>query len=176
MSEEQAGWYVVRAQPKRERAASAYIQKMLGLEVVAPQVSYIKSTKRGKVLWREAMFPGYLFVKFVRSLHERGVCAAPGVLKLVKFGVYVPTIEEDFVLQLRDVVGEDSSLALERVVNVGGKYEVANGPMQGQEGEVVEVLPGGDRVRMLLEILGGEQFVEVDIYSLLMAARPDMED
>ena len=176
MSDEQAGWYVVRAQPKRERAASAYIQKLLGLEVVAPQVSYIKSTKRGKVLWREAMFPGYLFVKFVRSEMERGVCAAPGVMKLVKFGEYVPTIEEQFVLQLRDVIGENCSLELERVVSVGGKYEVANGPMQGQEGEVVEVLPGGERVRMLLDFIGGERSVEVDIYSLLMPTRPDMEN
>jgi len=176
MTDEQAGWYVVRALPKRERAAGAYIQKMLGLEVVAPQVSYIKPTKRGKVLWREAMFPGYLFVKFVRTEMERGVCAAPGVMKLVKFGDYVPTIDEEFVLQLQEVIGEEGAVALERVVEVGGKYEVANGPLQGQEGEVVEVLPGGERVKMLLEFIGGERLVEVDLYSLLLSARPDMEE
>ncbi len=167
-------WYVVRSQTKRERSAAAYIRKELGLEVVAPQVSFVKSTRRGKVKWREAMFPGYLFVKFVREVNERAVCYAPGVLTLVKFGSIVPSIEASFVESLQDTLTEDGNLTLERIILKGAQYEVSEGPMRGQEGVVVEVLPGGDRVKMLMEFIGGEREVDLDIYQLLLSSRPDL--
>jgi len=168
-------WYVVRSQTKRERTAAAYIRKELGLEVVAPQVSYVKSTRRGKVKWKEAMFPGYLFVKFVREVNERAVCYAPGVLTLVKFGSIVPSIEGDFVEGLRDSLSEDDNLSLERVILKGSQYEVSEGPMRGQEGVVVDILPGGDRVKMLMEFIGGDREVDIDIYQLLLPSRPDLD-
>jgi hypothetical protein len=39
-------------------------------------------------------------------------------------------------------------------------------------GLVCEVLPGRERVRVLLEFLGQLQPVEVDLFSLLMPRRP----
>ena len=168
-------WYVVRAQTKREHTSARYIRKELGLEVVAPQIRYTKVTRRGKVLWKEAMFPGYLFVKFDRVVDERAVCYAPGVLKLVRFGDYVPEIGADFVLNLKDIVGNEEVLDLEHGVELGGEYEVADGALKGQKGEVLEVLSGGKRVMLLLEMIGGERVIEVDIYSLLLPSRPDLE-
>lgn len=120
------------------------------------------------------MFPGYLFVKFVREVDERAVCYAPGVLKLVKFGSYVPSIDGSFVEGLRDTLSGDDNLSLERVILKGNEYEVSEGPMQGQEGVVVDVLPGGDRVKMLMEFIGGEREVDIDIYQLLLPSRPDL--
>ncbi|MGJ8655504.1 MAG: transcription termination/antitermination protein NusG [Akkermansiaceae bacterium] len=167
-------WYVVRAQPKREHISAKYIRKELGLEVVAPQIRYTKVTRRGKVLWKEAMFPGYLFVKFDRDVDERGVCYAPGVLKLVRFGDYVPDIGEEFVLSLRDIVGDEEVLDLQHGVELGQEYEVAGGALKGSVGEVVEVLPGGQRALLLMEMIGGERVIEVDVYSLLLPSRPDL--
>ncbi len=168
-------WYAVRSQTKKERSVAAYIHKELGLEVVAPQVSYVKSTRRGKVKWREAMFPGYLFVKFVREVDERAVCYAPGVLKLVKFGAYVPNIDAEFVENLRDTLCGEDNLSLERIILKGNQYEVSEGPLRGQEGVVVDVLPGGERVKMLMEFIGGDREVDIDIYQLLLPKRPDLE-
>jgi len=167
-------WYVVRSQTKREKSAAAYLRKQLGLEVVAPQVSYIKSTRRGKVKWREAMFPGYLFVKFVREVDERAVCYAPGVLKVVKFGDEAPSIDEKFVVNLKSSLSDDDSLEIQREVKKGEGYEVAEGPMRGQEGVVLEVLPGGERVKLLFDFIGGEREVDMDIYQLLLSNRPDL--
>lgn len=175
MGEENEKWYVVRAQTKREHTSARYIRKELGLEVVAPQIRYTKVTRRGKVLWKEAMFPGYLFVKFDRDVDERGVCYAPGVLKMVRFGDYVPDIEEDFVLGLKDVVGDEEVLDLTHGVELGEEYEVATGALKGHKGEVVEVLPGGQRAMLLMEMIGGERTIEVDVFSLLLPSRPDLD-
>jgi transcriptional antiterminator RfaH len=168
-------WYVVRAQTKREHTSARYIRKELGLEVVAPQIRYTKVTRRGKILWKEAMFPGYLFVKFDRNVDEKAVCYAPGVLKMVRFGDYVPSIEEDFVLNLKNIVGDEEVLDLQHGVELGQEYEVADGALKGNVGEVVEVLSGGQRVLFLMEIIGGERVVEVDVFSLLLPSRPDLD-
>ncbi len=161
-------WYVVRSQTKREQAAAGYVRRELGLEVVAPQIRYTKVTRRGKVLWREAMFPGYLFVKFDREVDEKAVCYAPGVLKVLRFGDYVPDIEASFVLGLSDLVGDEGVLDLAHSVELGQECEMADGAFKGSVGEVVEVLPGGERVLLLMEMIGGERLVEVDIFSLLL--------
>lgn len=168
-------WYVIRTQTKREQTAAGYIRKELGLEVVAPQIRYTKITRRGKVLWKEAMFPGYVFVKFQRELSERAVCYAPGVLTLVKFGEQVPAIEESVVLQMASMVGEDEILDLEHSVKEGMEYEVADGALKGTVGEVLEVLPSGERVLMLMDMIGGPRAVEMDVFSLLLS-KPKQND
>ncbi len=174
-SEAKEEWYVVRAQTKREHMSARYIRKELGLEVVAPQIRYTKVTRRGKVLWKEAMFPGYLFVKFDRYVDEKAVCYAPGVLKLVRFGDYVPGIEEEFVQNLKDIVGDEEVLDLQCGVELGQEYEVASGVLKGNVGEVVEVLSGGQRALLLMEMIGGERVIEVDVFSLLLPSRPDLD-
>jgi len=172
--EREEKWYVVRAQTKREHISARYIRKELDLEVVAPQIRFTKVTRRGKVLWKEAMFPGYLFVKFDRAEDEKGVCYAPGVLKLVKFGDDAPSLKERFVLALKDEIGKEDTLDLERSVEEGREYELVDGSMKGSIGEVLEVLPGGQRALLLLEMLGSERVVEVDIFSLLLPSRPGL--
>ncbi len=168
-------WYVVRTQPKRERSSSAYLRKELGLEVVAPQISYDKITRRGKVRWREAMFPGYVFAKFSREQMEKAVCYSPGVLCLVRFGESVPAVDESFLLGLRDVVGDDEELELEHQLIEGDEYEVATGPMKGQKGKVMEVLSGGDRVKLMFDMIGSERSIDLDILSLLLPTRPPID-
>lgn len=168
-------WYVVRAQTKREHTSARYIRKELGMEVVAPQIRYTKVTRRGKVLWKEAMFPGYLFVKFDRDVDEKGVCYAPGVLKLVRFGDYVPDIAEEFVQNLKDMLGGEEVLDLERGVEVGQEYELVDGALKGEKGEVMEVLPGGQRAMLLMELIGGERVIEVDVFSLLLPSRSNLD-
>lgn len=168
-------WYVVRTQPKREKKAAEYLRREVELEVLAPQVRYAKATKRGKVMWVEAMFPGYIFVLFDRAEHERAVCYAPGVMTLVKFGNDVPTLDASIMESLKETLNNEETLTLSLKVEEGETYEVADGPLQGQEGTVIEVLPGGERVRMLLEVIGGERAVDVDIYSLLLPERPDAD-
>lgn len=171
----QEAWYVVRTQPKRERSASGYLRKELDLQVVAPLISYDKITRRGKVRWKEAMFPGYVFAKFSRESMEKAVCYAPGVLNLVRFGDSVPSIDEEFLLELIDLMGDSEDLALEHQLVEGDEYEVATGPLRGLKGIVLEVLPSGERVRLLFEMIGSERSIDMDILSLLLPSRPPVE-
>lgn len=173
MSEGDYQWYAVRAQPKRERIAAKSLRESLELEVVCPIVKYRKMTRRGPVWWSEAMFPGYLFVRFDRMKHERAVCYAQGVLTVLKFGEYLPPIDAGFVSALADQLGGEDEITISHSVELGDQLEIAEGPLSGQVGDVVEVLPGKDRVRLLVDFIGGEQELVVDLLSLLLPGRPD---
>ncbi|MFC5050709.1 transcription termination/antitermination protein NusG [Rubritalea spongiae] len=173
MSEDAMAWYVVRSQPKRERLAASSLREALGIEVVCPIVKYQKVTRRGKVWWSEAMFPGYLFARFDRSQDGRAVQYAQGVLTLVQFGDYVPALSDSFMRSLKDELGDTEEVEIAHSVEAGESYEIAGGPLMGEMGEVVEVLPARERVRLLVEFIGGEREVELDIYSLLLPGRPD---
>lgn len=169
----EAKWYVVRSQPKRERLAAQTIRHTLGLEVVAPMVKYKKATKRGKVWWSEAMFPGYFFVKFDPASNARAVQASRGVLTIVRFGGDFPELPGNFVDDLARSLGEKEEVVIDPTIEIGGIYEIGNGAFAGFEGEVREVLPGKDRVRLLIEMLGDTREIEVDFFSILLGSRPD---
>lgn len=171
-------WYCVRTQTKREHIAAKNLRQLEEVAVICPMLRYRKATRRGKIWWREAMFPGYVLVRFDLASHERAVTYAQGVRGLVRFGAIIPSVPEGFVTRLGEELcsGEDSekelTLNLTPQIEVGEEVEVAHGPLQGMRGVVSEVLPGRERVRVLLEFLGQVHPVEVDLFSLLMPRRP----
>ncbi len=173
-------WYCVRTQTKREHIAAKNLRQLEEVAVICPMLRYRKATRRGKIWWREAMFPGYVLVKFDLASHERAVTYAQGVRGLVRFGTMVPPVPEGFVIRLGEELrrgegeGEEKELTLHLTprIEAGEEVEVAHGPLQGMRGVVSEVLPGRERVRVLLEFLGQVQPVELDLFSLLMPRRP----
>lgn len=172
MNESDLAWYVVRSQPKRERLAARSLREGLRLEVVCPLVKFQKITRRGKVWWSEAMFPGYLFAKFDQNEHERAVKYAQGVLALVHFGDKMPSVSEGFMRQLSEQLIDTEEVVISHKLEVGGSYEIADGPLTGQAGEVLEVMPASERVRLLVEFIGGNREIEIDLLSLLLPGRP----
>lgn len=170
---ESALWYCVRTQTKRERVASESLKVLDGVEVLSPRLKYRKATKRGKIWWSEAMFPGYIFAKFVREQSERVVMHTQGVMCLVKFGADVPTVPENFINELQDSLKkvENDEIILQPKIAIGDDVEVAFGAFEGEVGTILEVLPGIDRVRMLIELMGQPQVVDVDMFSLLLVQK-----
>lgn len=168
-------WYVVRTQPKREKSAANHLQKVLGVEAFAPYVEYTKATQRGKIKWKEAMFPCYIFAKFNLEEHLKAVNYSPSVLKVLNFGNEHPTINHEIIESLKSQLEDDDKLLLQPLVEEGEIYEIADGPLKGVEGQVVELLPSKERVTLLMDMLGNEQLVEIDIFSLVIPERPDFK-
>jgi len=177
IEEHKPAWYCVRTQTKREHLAAKGLSQLDGVEVFCPRIRYKKATRRGKIWWVEAMFPGYIFARFVFSEMERAVIYSHGVMSLLKFGTLVPAIPETFIHELQSIIREQENedeemLTLQPIVKPGDTVEIAHGAMQGVEGEVVEIYPATERVVMLIEFLGGNQLVEADIFSLLLPNKP----
>ena len=129
-------WYCVRTKPKREHIAAKAMDQLEGVQSFCPRLRYRKATRRGKVWWVEAMFPGYVFAFFSRTENERNIVHTNGVMTILKFGDYVPEIPGSFIAELHEQMqafseGEDDTITLEPAVSVGDEVEIAHGAFQG---------------------------------------------
>jgi len=176
---ETTAWYVLRTQVKKERAAAAFLSEDPDVEVFFPKLRYLKTTRRGKIWWVEPLFPGYLLAKFDHVTHGRLVTHAHGVSKIVSFGEQVPMVPSEFVEALREEVYKhqevDGEIIVGWKVEKGQEVEIAEGPFKGIQGEVLEVRPSIERVSLLLEFLGEQKPIEIDIRNLILAD-PDLPE
>ncbi len=172
-------WYCVKTQTKREHIAAGHLRELEGVEVFCPRLRYRKATRRGKIWWIEALFPGYILARFKLIENERAVTYSPGVRGLVRFGTEVPPVADSFVETLRHEIvsnledeGIEDTLTVGPQVESGEEVEIASGPLGGFQGKIVSILPGKERVKVLLDFLGQPQVVEVDLFSLLLPRKP----
>lgn len=171
-------WYCVRTQTKREHIASGHLRDLEGVEVFCPRLRYRKATRRGKIWWVEPLFPGYVLAKFNLAEMERAVTFCQGVRGLVRFGTEIPPVTEQFMDSLRKEIRDRSdendpeSFSVSPIIQAGDEVEVAHGPLQGMQGTVVSVAPAIERVKILLEFLGQQHPVDLDLFSILLPRRP----
>ncbi len=165
-------WFCVRTLPKHEHVAATALRRQLKLECCSPRLRYRKMTRRGAVWFVEAMFPGYLFAEFIYPELHRRVEHLPGIQGLVEFGDYVATIDGDTILALQQQAGEEETVTIDPDIKVGQSVRIAEGPLRGLEAIVTRVLPAGERIKVLLELLGGPVEAEVAMPKVLPIGRP----
>jgi transcriptional antiterminator RfaH len=158
---EAVAWRVVRAKTRTEHIAAAHLAQIEGVEVFCPRIRYEKSTRRGKVWFVEALFPGYVFVKFDLVEKLRHVTATPSVTKMVKFGEEIPSIPGDVIGELKKLLDSDAAITVQDPMAPGDEVEVIDGPMRGMMAVVTKIMPAKERVSILLDFLGSVCEVEV---------------
>ncbi|TAG10742.1 MAG: hypothetical protein EAZ42_02560 [Verrucomicrobia bacterium] len=169
-----ARWYGVRCQTKREHIAAEQLRHLDGVEVFCPRIRYRKATRRGKIWWHEALFPGYLLARFELSRMERGVSFCQGVRGLVRFGSEVPPIPEGFIETLRQECKSPLSdqtqdlIELSPTIEIGDEVEIAYGAMRGLTGTVISMPTATERVKILMDFLGQAQPIDIDLFALLL--------
>jgi len=147
-------WYCVRTKPKKERMASANVASMHGLEVFCPQIRFRRKTVRGPVWFQEAMFPGYMFVRFDMMKMMRAISHAPGVLNIPVFNERYVSIPEPVIDSLRQDLDESGSVDAGLPLEEGDETTILEGSMRGLKVKVIKVMRAEDRVAVLLEMLG----------------------
>lgn len=155
------GWYCLRARTRREPIASALLNAVEGVEAYCPRIRFRRRTRRGKVWFEEAMFPGYLFARFDLAESLRRVAATPGVSGVVQFGGHLLPVPAGVMEALRQEAGDEPVVIPETSLSAGEHAVVAEGAMRGIRALVTRVLPGGERIRILMELMGTEVEVEI---------------
>ena len=168
-------WFCVRTQPKHEHIAAAGLQRRLNVNCFAPRLRYRKMTRRGAVWFVEAMFPGYLFAEFVYLEQRRRVEYSPGIQGIVQFGDYIATVDSGTLATLQEQAGTEDIVTIDPEIKVGQSVRIAEGPLQGLEAIVTRVLPARERIRVLLELLGGQVEAEVSSPKVVPLGRPRFE-
>ncbi len=165
-----SGWFCVRSRPKAEHIAARSLQKFAGLdEVFCPRIRFERATRRGRVWFVEALFPGYFFARFDLETQLRAVNAAPGVTGVLHFADSFPLIHDAYVAELRAEFPEEEKAirVLTQEIEPGDEIVVTEGAMKGMKTIVTRLLAGGDRVAILMDWLGQEREAEVSMRSVV---------
>jgi transcriptional antiterminator RfaH len=161
-------WYCVRSQVKREHVAAAHLVERAGVEVFAPRLRAVHGNRNGGVTHTlEALFPGYVFARFDYARQSRHVVSTAGVRGLVSFGGTPPPVPDPVVEGLRREVAGGASAAASPILREGAWVRVLAGCFRFLEGRMVQLDPRSDRVRVLLDLLGGEVHVTLPAHQVI---------
>jgi transcriptional antiterminator RfaH len=161
-------WYCARTKPKHEHIAAANLRKYLGLEVFHPQLRVERSTQRGLVRVVEPLFPGYIFVHCLIQEHLDEIRYTNGISSIVHFADKIPTVSDSVIEELRACFQAEEPMPVQERLTPGAEVSVAEGAFAGMRASVLRVMPAGQRVQVLLDILGRPTEVELDRRSVYL--------
>ncbi len=156
-----SAWHCVRTQPKSEHIAAAHLRLLDDMEVYCPRLRFRRMTRRGPVWFAEALFPGYLFARFVPADSQQLVTAARGVSTLVRFGSGLATLPDEAIDDLREHMGPEECKTLDSELREGDPVTITAGVFKGLSTVIAELRPANERVRVLIEFLGECRHVDV---------------
>lgn len=159
-------WYCVKTQPKRESIAYGALTALPEIEAFFPRVRYRRVSTRGPRPVVEALFPGYLFAKFAPARKIRAVRYARGVSYIVRQGRDYAPVPDSIITALRELAATQVLELPPEPWKLGEKVRIISGIFRGRSGEVAGLVPGRQRVQLLLELLGGENRVELPAEAL----------
>jgi transcriptional antiterminator RfaH len=98
---------------------------------------------------------------------QRKVEYTQDVRGIVRFADQYPTIEEELLAQLREHVGVQEIKELAYAPSEGDNVTITAGAFAGLEAVITKVLPAKERVKVLMEFLGGKIEAEVECCRIL---------
>jgi transcriptional antiterminator RfaH len=162
-------WFCVKTKPKLERAARLSIEHDVGVEVFCPLLRFERARRSGRVRVTEAMFPGYVFARFAYAARHRHIAACRGVSHILKFGGLPAVVPDPVIEELRQAVVETDTIEIPTAIVPGEEVQILKGAFAGVKALVSQVLPAQTRIKVLLELLGTEREVEVEVTDVLPA-------
>jgi transcription elongation factor/antiterminator RfaH len=148
-------WYVARTQPHREIQAMRHLQNQ-SFRVFLPR--YLKSRRHGRKFETvlAPLFPRYMFIMLDLNRERwRSVNGTLGVDRLLMRRGIPECVPHGLVEQLANAATEEGVVRCLQSLAAGETVRVVAGPFADFIGRL-EQLDDHDRVRVLLDILGGK--------------------
>ncbi len=160
-------WFCVRSQPKHEHIAARHLRQMEEVEVFNPRIHFARPTRQGPVWVTESLFPNYLFARFDWKTSLARVHYAPGVSSIVHFGSRWPTVPDEAIDEIRAMLGPAEIHVVAKDLAPGDTVQIAGGVFHGLQAVITQVMPGRQRVMVLMDFLGRQTTVEVGTTSIV---------
>ncbi|WP_144393563.1 transcription/translation regulatory transformer protein RfaH [Pleionea sediminis] len=157
-------WYLVATKPKQESRAKEHLANQ-GIEFFLPEVEIEKAARGKRVVRKEPLFPGYVFVLLSDSdaLWSK-VRSTRGLRDFIRFSGRPAKVASSIVEHLKLEL-DSRDLKLSQIPQKGSKVLLTSGPFRGLEA-IFEVLDGEHRAIILLELLGKAQRITVELGEL----------
>ncbi len=155
-------WYVIQTLAKREFGALMQVEAQNFRAFLPYVIKTARHARRVRTV-KAAAFPGYLFVALdMQRDRWRSINGTIGVARLISGwdGGPLP-VPHGVVETLIDYVDETGACRFDRDLIPGQQVRVIAGPLAKAIGELVRLDANG-RVRVLLQILGGQFYATLD--------------
>jgi transcriptional antiterminator RfaH len=152
-------WYALQSKPHQEDVLWQFL-KAEEIETYYPRLPVRSVKKHARTI--RPYFPGYLFVHIdVRALGVSKFKWMPHSNGLVSFGDEPAPVLDTLITEVRlsiDKLTCSGRQWYDELVH-GEKVRIHSGPFEGYEGIFDVRISGGERVRLLLELLNGQRVV-----------------
>jgi len=157
-------WLLAYTKPRSELLAEEHLVRQ-GFEVLCPLLRAQKLRRRRWSWLEEPLFPRYLFVGAHEEQAWAPIRSTVGVTSLVRFGGVFASVPVAIVDSLR-AAGAAPQVA-RPVFRQGQKVRIVAGPYASLEA-VFEMAEGEERAAVLVDLLGRQNRVRVDLDQLLV--------
>ena len=160
-------WYALRTKPHKEGSVWRQIEGN-GLDGFYPRLRVNPVNPRARRV--RPYFPGYLFVN--ADLKTTGIATfqfMPYAMGLVCFAGEPGTVPDPVIERLQKHLDQldRSHHKKELLIRPGDEVMIHDGPLEGYQAILDHHMPGRDRVRVLLELMGGRNMpVELSYSSI----------
>ncbi len=164
-------WYVAHTLPRAEDLALTHLQAQ-GFAAFMPRYHRMRRHARKTDVVIAPLFPRYIFVELdLEAERWVSVNSTRGIAYLVRLNGCPLAVPEGVIeeLKLRADIQEIVPLSSLEIFVRGTKLEVQEGPFNGYVG-VFEKMTEGDRVQVLLSLLGRPVKVNVALHAVKAVA------
>jgi transcriptional antiterminator RfaH len=153
-------WYVIQTKPRREEEVNLYLSNK-GLEMFFPLMETFILKHGGTNRELKPLFPSYIFGRFNVEEAYPLVKWARGVKKILGFGGYPTSVADEVVKLIKDRTDENKVLRRIRDFKPNDVIRVNSGPLKDLLGVFERWTSDGERVRVLLNLIGYQPAVEL---------------
>ena len=160
-------WYALQSKPRKEEALWRQVQAS-GVEAYYPSLRVRPVNPRARKI--RPYFPGYLFIR--TDLEVTGLSSfqwMPQAVGLVSFGGIPAPVPDALIISIRhliDALTESGTQWYDELAH-GDQVRIQSGPFAGYEAMFDIRLSGSERVRVLLQLLSGQNVaLELDAAQL----------
>jgi transcriptional antiterminator RfaH len=153
-------WYVIQTKPKREQEVNFYLSSK-GLEMFSPLMESFSLRNGGMARELKPLFPSYIFGRFNAEERYPLVRWARGVKKILGFGGYPTPVADDVVRLIKDKTDENAVVRKMCSFQPNDVVRVTCGPLRDLLGIFERWVSDGERVRVLLNLIGYQPAVEL---------------
>lgn len=158
-------WYVIQTKPKKEEAATSYLTTK-GVDIFGPKIE-AHSLRAGKMVRElKPLFPGYLFGKLNLEQDYSLVRWGRGVRKILGFGGYSIPVSEEVIEIIKNRVDSNGVVRKKAHFKPNDLVRIKSGPLKDLVGIFDRWVSEGERVRILMNLIGYQPAIEMH-YSML---------
>ncbi|WP_424627558.1 transcription termination/antitermination protein NusG [Bradyrhizobium sp. SYSU BS000235] len=163
----QPRWFVVQTHSRAENKAVHHLSRQ-GFATYLPRYRKRRRHARKVDIVPTPLFPGYLFVAIdVAAQRWRSIASTVGIIRLVSNGSAPAPVPEQVVTILREREDEGGFVSLDQASQFsrGDRVRVVDGVFSSCLG-LVDGMADGDRIAILLDLLGRKSRVILDSESV----------